>query len=433
QFLIAGDGVGDADERRRVEPKGAHRFLAQEAIVVDFGETVIDEEIAHFVLETARRIAGRYGGGHQRRLRRDGTVAYHAAHFFHQIVLAGDGVGDADERRRVEPKGAHRFLAQEAIVVDFGETVIDEEIAHFVLETARRIAGRYGGGHQRRLRRDGTVAYHAAHFFHQIVLDGHVFGGAPTGHGHREHPGLGFADAERQALQNTPHLSRFDGAPQLALQPRQREFDRARRGHLAHPIGQTAHQPDAGRNLSQQFDGAGQAAYRVHRILRLFETHAGVGAQLDRRRSPANRRRLEIGAFQHHARGLGADRAIAAADHAGQRDGARRIRDHQVRFIQRVSFVIERAEGLAGLRRANEDGVPVQQVGVEGVHGLRQFGHHEVRHIDDVVDRVEADRRQPVLQPQRRGLHRDVFENQRAVPRTQFEIFYLDFDRRRTL
>ena len=36
---------------------------------------------------------------------------------------------------------------------------------------------------------------------------------------------------------------------------------------------------------------------------------------------------------------------------------------------------------------------------VERVHRLRQLRHDEVRHIDDVVDRVQPDRRQPALQP----------------------------------
>ena len=107
-----------------------------------------------------------------------------------------------------------------------------------------------------------------------------------------------------------------------------------------------AHQPDARRNLAQQFDRASQPAHRVHRILRLFEAHARVRPQLDRRRRLADRRRLEIRALQHHTRSLLTDRAIPAADHPGQSDRARRIGDHQVRSIERVRFVIERTEPL---------------------------------------------------------------------------------------
>ena len=60
---------------------------------------------------------------------------------------------------------------------------------------------------------------------------------------------------------------------------------------------------------------------------------------------------LEVGAFEHHARGLVADGAVRAADHAGQRDGAAGVGDHQVGGIERVLFVVQRAELLAGARR----------------------------------------------------------------------------------
>ena len=78
----------------------------------------------------------------------------------------------------------------------------------------------------------------------------------------------------------------------------------------------------------------------------------------------------------------------------------RGVGDHQVRRLERVFLVVQRAEALARLRRADEDRVALQQVRVERVHRLRQFGHDEVRHVDDVVDRVQPDRGQPVLQPQ---------------------------------
>ena len=103
-----------------------------------------------------------------------------------------------------------------------------------------------------------------------------------------------------------------------------------RRGDLLLLVGHAAHQADAGRDLAQQLDGARQAAHRVGRVLRLFEAHGGVGAQLDGGRGLADRGRLEVGALQHHARGLLADGAVHAADHAGQRDGAGGIGDHQV-------------------------------------------------------------------------------------------------------
>ena len=78
------------------------------------------------------------------------------------------------------------------------------------------------------------------------------------------------------------------------------------------------------------------------------------------RRSLADRRRLEVGAFENDARGRFADGAFAAADHAGEGDGAAGIGDHQVRWVERVVFIVQRAEMLAVARAADEDGVAVQ-------------------------------------------------------------------------
>ena len=54
-----------------------------------------------------------------------------------------------------------------------------------------------------------------------------------------------------------------------------------------------------------------------------------------------------------------------------------------------------------------------------------------VRHVDDIVDRVQADGGKAALQPQRRRPDGDVFEDQRAVPRAEIQVFDVDADRRR--
>ena len=67
-----------------------------------------------------------------------------------------------------------------------------------------------------------------------------------------------------------------------------------------------------------------------------------------------------------------------------------------------VAFAVQRGDAFAGVCRADDDLAAVELVGVEGVHGLRDFRHHEVGHVDDVVDRVQADGFQAILQPQGR-------------------------------
>src|SRR5580692_9188017 len=90
-------------------------------------------------------------------------------------------------RRGVEAEGLRGFFADEGIVVYLGEAKIHEKIAHFMLELAFGIRRRYGSGDARRLGRNGIVAHHAAYFFHQIVLDRYILGGAPRRNRHAEY------------------------------------------------------------------------------------------------------------------------------------------------------------------------------------------------------------------------------------------------------
>ena len=81
---------------------------------------------------------------------------------------------------------------------------------------------------------------------------------------------------------------------------------------------------------------------------------------------------------------------------------------------------------LGGAGGADEDRAALQLIGVERVHGLGEFGHHEVRHIHHVVDGVETDCGQTLLHPQRRWADSDVLDGQRAITGAQVEIFHAD-------
>ena len=66
---------------------------------------------------------------------------------------------------------------------------------------AREVARRFG--------RDGIVTHHTAHFFHQIVLDGNILGGAPRRNGHAKKSRRRFAHSELQPFQNSAHFARW--------------------------------------------------------------------------------------------------------------------------------------------------------------------------------------------------------------------------------
>src|SRR5205085_2424424 len=56
----------------------------------------------------------------------------------HQLLIGGDGVGDADVRGRIQPKGAYRLLAVERVVVNLAEPLVHQNRSHLVLEFSSR-------------------------------------------------------------------------------------------------------------------------------------------------------------------------------------------------------------------------------------------------------------------------------------------------------
>ena len=68
--------------------------------------------------------------------------------------------------------------------------------------------------------------------------------------------------------------------------------------------------------------------------------------------------------------------------------------------VEIVRLVVQRLDLLARVRAGRAKMVSaLKLVRIEGVHRLGKLGHDVVRYVDDVVDRVQADRFEPVLQP----------------------------------
>jgi hypothetical protein len=94
-------------------------------------------------------------------------------------------------------------------------------------------------------------------------------------------PGPGSCHAELEAFENAADFRRLDGAAQLAGQPVEVELDGRRRGQFFLA------------GCRRDFSGSSSIARAsartgVVRVLRLFEAHGGVGAQLQRGRGLAD-------------------------------------------------------------------------------------------------------------------------------------------------
>ena len=90
---------------------------------------------------------------------------------------------------------------------------------------------------------------------------------------------------------------------------------------------------------------------------------------------------------------------LGAAHHARERDRALRVGDHEVRRAERARLAVERGELLARARaraRAPRRRAASQ---VERVQRLAELEQHQVRDVDDVVDRAHARGFEPRCEP----------------------------------
>src|SRR4029077_9927041 len=72
--------------------------------------------------------------------------------------------------------------------------------------------------------------------------------------------------------------------------------------------------------------------------------------------------------------------------------------------LERVSLSIERQKFLALARKSHINAV-LQFIGIESMRRLTELKHHEIRDVDDVVDRANADALNFRAQPLRAGTH----------------------------
>ena len=150
-------------------------------------------------------------------------------------------------------------------------------------------------------------------------------------------------------------------------------------------------------HLRREFE-AGQHEVRIDAALEAI-ARVGVDAELaaglrDVERVP--QRRLD----QHVGGALVAARGLAAHD-AGERLDAVVVGDHAHGVVERVGLAVERQQRLAVLGAAHDE-IALHLRGVEHVQRPAAVVGDEVGDVDQRVDRAQADRRQPLLQPVRR-------------------------------
>ena len=153
-----------------------------------------------------------------------------------------------------------------------------------------------------------------------------------------------------------------------------------------------------------------------------FETVARLGMHAVPARGAPHAARREVGAFEEHACGVRVDLAVRAAHDARERGRPFSVRDHEIIRVEFAILAVERLQGFARRGAAHEDLVAAHVVQIKRVHRLPVLEQHEVRHVDDVRDRTNAEALQPVTHPRGRGADRHAEHEARAVPRATLGV-----------
>jgi hypothetical protein len=203
--------------------------------------------------------------------------------------------------------------------------------------------------------------------------------------------------------------------PQQGAHPLAPQLDRARGvGPVAH-IGGRSRQGDLGLQLAQQAHEVRRRRQGQVRVEALLEARRGVGSQPQAGRGPSHGGGVEGGGLQQQVARVALDLGARAPHHASQGHRGLPGADQQVGDLQPALEPVQRGQALALARQAHDDPLGGEPLAVEQVVGLAQVQHHEVREVDQQVDRTLPHGQQQMPQPLRAGLGARAVDRQRHV------------------
>jgi hypothetical protein len=215
-----------------------------------------------------------------------------------------------------------------------------------------------------------------------------------------------------------------------SVHARRVERDRRHRGPR-----RTERLDDAGRDapageLGQQPRRPVDRAPHAGRVDLALEAVRRLGRQAEPARRAAHAARVEVRALEEDVGRARGHLGLGAAHYAGDRDRALGVGDHEVVRGERARGTVQRRDLLVGARATHADLPAVDRRPVERVQRLSELEQHEVRHVDDDVDRAHAGRGKPLGEPRRTRPDRDAAHEPRVVARAALAVLDLDPHRR---
>ena len=176
----------------------------------------------------------------------------------------------------------------------------------------------------------------------------------------------------------------------------------------------------AGSHFFQQMSRPVQRAMAVSNVHAPFETHGSFTAQTQRFGGAPDRRAVESCRFQNNGFGFIRYFGNQTSHDAAQTHGFFRIRNSDHVRCQFTILVVQSLQVFPCFAPAHNEGLTGQRVVIIGVHGLSQFHHHIVGHVNHVADGTHTAGTQLVLHPVRRRHNLNIFQRAAGKTTAQF-------------
>lgn len=286
---------------------------------------------------------------------------------------------------------------------------------------ARRQRGAFERGRRQR-RGNRVVAVNARDLLDQVLGDREIAAVARELAAQERARGL-CSDVD--AREQRDHLARRELRAEQAIRARRIEADLARAPHGFAERLDHARRDASARELREQQGRAIRRARLTVGVDAALEAVARLAVQPEPARGLAHAPRVEVRALEQHVRGALVNLALGAAHHAGERDRARVVSDREIARFERAVLAVERAQLLARLGRAHAHRA-AHAIEIERVQRLAELEHHEVRHVDDVVDAAHPCGFELVDDPLGRRRHAHAAHDAGRVTRAARAIFDRD-------
>ena len=226
------------------------------------------------------------------------------------------------------------------------------------------------------------------------------------------------ANCSRSRISRCSASGTFDTQDRVRPRRAQGDDERLRqwRRHVGGGDELAAAQPD---DQLARVHGRGLGELRVDPLLPAIRR---LGAQAEPLRRPQDRDRLEVRRLEQHLRRPLRYLRVQAAHDSRHRDRAVRVGDDEIARVEAPRLAVERPDLFAVLGAPDDDPTLRERRPVEHVQRAAERVHDVVRHVDDVRDRADPDRREPRPQPDGRGGHGHAPEDAPDVARAALEV-----------